>query len=115
MERPLYIRILNYSLIISVLFWSLIAASVMLSLDYSLGTLLLWVALALLAVSMIGAMKYDPYYYKIIFSVMAIILVLNVTFGKGIGPEVVPILLSLYLWTREKLPSMQANNLLRIK
>ncbi len=99
MERPLHIRILNYSLIVSVFFWGLIAASVVISLEHSIGTLILWAALAILGVSIIGVWKYDPYYYKIVFSIMAIILVLNAAFGKGIGPEVVPVLLSFYLWT----------------
>ena len=115
MEPPLHVKILNYSLIVSVFFWGLIAASVMLSLEYSVGTLLLWVALALLGVSIIGIWKYDPYYYKVVFSIMACILVLNAVFGKGVGPEVVPILLSLYLWTHERHPSVQVKNLLRIK
>ncbi len=100
MKLPLHIRIINYSLIVAVLFWSLIAASVIVSLKYSIGTLLLWVAIALLLVSAVGVWRYERYYYKIIFVIMGLILGLNVAFGRGVGPEIVPLLLTLYLWTQ---------------
>lgn len=100
MKKPLYIRIINYSLIVSVFFWALIAISVIISLKYSIGVLLWSAATVLMLISLVGIWKFDSYYYKVILVIMTVILGLNMAFGKGAGPEIVPILLAFYLWTK---------------
>lgn len=100
MQPPLHYRIINYGLVVAIFFWVLIAVSVLMQFEYSLGTLFIWIAIVLLSVSAVGIWRHDPYYYKVVLAVMSMILVFDVTLGKGVGPEIVLILLSLYLWTK---------------
>ena len=94
---PDYIKIVNYVLIGMLILWLLFGVGVLMKTPFGLGFLFLITLLSLLAACIVGIWNYQKSYYKLAFWIILIQVPIKIYAGLGIGIEVLPLVITIFL------------------